>query len=81
MSTGKKIIVAVAILILVEALTCYAYSLLWLGEGQPKNAGDPRLDGWARVCIGAMLFEFLAFLAFVCWTALTVKSSSQEVVR
>jgi len=44
MSTGKNVIIAVALLILVEALTFYAYSLFWLAEGQPKNHGRPTIE-------------------------------------
>ena len=82
MSTGKKVIIAAAILVLAEALTFYVYSLLWLAEGQPKNHGDPRSNAWARVCIGAMLLELLLFLwPFFRWIARKGTAPDREAVR
>lgn len=53
----KRILAAMLVLVVVEALTFYAYSLLWLAEGQPQRAGDPQLRRWAFVCIAAMVIE------------------------
>jgi hypothetical protein len=72
MRTRKKVIIAVGVLVLVEALTFYAYSWFWLAEG-PMLPDDPRLtrlNGWALVCLSAMLLELLAFLlALFYWLA------------
>jgi hypothetical protein len=60
MSTTKKVIVAATILVVLEALTFYAYSLLWLADGQPQNQGSRSLNTWAWVCIAAMVLEVVA---------------------
>ena len=45
-----------------EAATFYAYSLLWLTEGQPQRYGDPTLNALAWLCLVAMLAWFVALL-------------------
>jgi len=53
----KRIFTAILVLVVVEALTFYGYSLAWLAEGQPQRAGDPQLNRWAFVCLAAMVIE------------------------
>lgn len=82
MSTGKKLLVSLAALVVAEALTFYAYSLLWLAESQPKNHGDPQLKAWAWLCLGAMLLELVIFLvAFFRWHARAGQAPGQESAR
>jgi hypothetical protein len=56
------IVAAVFGFFVAEAATFYAYSLLWLAEGQPQRHGDPTLKALAWVCIGAALAWFVALL-------------------
>ena len=56
------IVVAVFAFLVAEAVTFYAYSLLWLAEGLPQRPGDPTLKALAWVCLAAMLAEFVALL-------------------
>ena len=68
MSTGKKLLLALATLVVLEAFTFYEYSLLWLAEGQPQNSGSRSLKAWAWVCIAAMALELVAVpLVFFRW--------------
>jgi len=53
----KRTLIAILILMVVEALTFYGYSLVWLAEGQPQRAGDPQLRRWAFVCLAAIVIE------------------------
>ncbi len=56
------VLVAVVAFLVAEALTLYAYSLVWLKEGQPGRHDDPMLKALAWVCLGAMAAEFVALL-------------------
>jgi hypothetical protein len=59
MSTAKRTLLTLASLVVLEGLTFYAYSLLWLSEGQPQNHGSRSLNAWAWVCIAAMVLEII----------------------
>ena len=61
-SRSKKVVVAVFAFFVAEAVTVYAYSLLWLAEGQPQHHGDPTFNVLAWVCFAAMVAEFVALL-------------------
>jgi hypothetical protein len=50
-------VVASAVLLIAEALTLYAYSYLFLVEGQPQWHSDPNLKTLAWLCIIAALLE------------------------
>ena len=60
----KNIVIAVVVLLCLEAITFYCYSWLFLLEGQPNRHGDPRLKALAWLCLGAMVIEIAAFF---CW--------------
>ena len=80
MSTGKKILVALASLVALEALTFYAYSLLWMADGQPQNYGIRSLNAWSWVCIAAMVLEIVAVpLAVFRWVGRSRLSSERGV--
>jgi len=53
---------ALFVFLLAEAATFYAYSVLWLAEGQPKHHGDPVLKALAWVCLGGMALEACALM-------------------
>lgn len=59
------LIVAVVGFALAEVLTFYAYSPLWLAEGQPGRHGDPTLNLLAWIALGAMATELVAFVYVV----------------
>ena len=65
----RPVMIAVAAFafLVAEAGTFYAYSLLWLAEGQPQHHADPTLKVLAWFCLAAMLAEFAAFLYSVVW--------------
>lgn len=67
----KSVALAIAVFLILEAVTFYAYSWLFMVEGQPARHGDPQLKAWAWVCLGMMLVEFLAV---VFWIARICKS-------
>ena len=55
----KRTFAAILVFVVVEALTFYGYSLIWLAEGQTQRPGDPQLKRWAFVCLTAMVIELL----------------------
>jgi len=67
MSTRKKILLSVAGLVALEALTFYAYSVLWLADAQPQGSRSLTLGAW--VCIAAIVVEAVAALAVFRWSA------------
>ena len=66
-SSLAKFVIALAILIVAEAVTLYAWSFLLLLEGEPRRHDDPQLQMWAKVCGTAMLLEFLAFAGWLVY--------------
>lgn len=70
-SRTKSVVLAVAVFLLLEAITLYAITFLFMLEGEPSRHGDPKLKAWAWVCLGAMLAEFIVF---VFWIARICKS-------
>jgi hypothetical protein len=63
-----KFAMAFGALILAEVVTLYAWSFLFLLEGETRRHGDPQLQLWAKVCCAAMVFEFLGFAGWlVCF--------------
>jgi len=56
--TGQLIAV-VAGWVLAEAVSVYALTFLFMLEGQPQRHGDPRLQAWGWVWLGAMLLELV----------------------
>jgi drug/metabolite transporter (DMT)-like permease len=66
MASGKtkKIVLGTVVFILAEAVTFYAYSILFMLEGEPRRHNDPTLKALAWVFLAGMALEFVAFL---CW--------------
>lgn len=46
---------------ILELVTIYAYSLVWLADAQPQQSGSTQLRTVAWFCLGAMLLEFFGF--------------------
>lgn len=59
MSTAKRVLLGLVGLFVLEALTFYAYSLLWLAHGQPQNSGSASMTAWAWGCLVGMLLELI----------------------
>ena len=57
-----RLLAAVFAFLVAEVVMVYAYSLVWLAEGQPQRAGDPTLNVLAWVCLVAMVAWFVALL-------------------
>ena len=57
-----KIIAVVIAFGAVELITFYAYSLIWLKDGQLEYSGDPLLRLLGGLCLFAMLIEFVVFI-------------------
>ncbi len=76
-SRTRSSVLAVVALIVMEALTLYAYSFLFLLEGQPARHDDPTLKAWAWVLLAAMVMELLG--AF-CWMVWARRQRSREAV-
>jgi len=74
-SSLAKFVIAVAILIVAEAVTLYAWSFLFLLEGEPRRHDDPQLQMWGKVCGAAMLLEFLAFVG---WLVFLLRQPQQD---
>jgi hypothetical protein len=64
---SKSVVMAVLTLILLEAATLYAYSFLFLLEGQPARHGDPTLKIWAWILLIAMILQAVCFVCWVAW--------------
>ena len=59
---AQSVVIVIAAFIFLEMLTLYGYSWLFLLEGEPHRHNDPQLNTWAKILIGAMFAEFLAFI-------------------
>ena len=57
-----RFLAAVFAFLVAETVTFYAYSLVWLAEGQPQRAGDPTLKALTWVCLVAMVAWLVALL-------------------
>jgi hypothetical protein len=60
MSRTRKLVLVLAALLIAEALTLYAYSLLWFRSVQPGVTVGPGLNALAWICIAAVPLELLA---------------------
>jgi hypothetical protein len=67
MTQRSKSLLALLTLILSETATLYAYSFLFLLEGQPARHGDPALRAWAWILLGAMILEAVGFICWIVW--------------
>ena len=54
-----KIIFVLAASVVLEIATFYAYSRLFMIEGQPQRHSDPGLKLWAWLSLAAMFLELL----------------------
>lgn len=59
-----QILSTLVLLVVVELLAFYGWSLLFLAEGAPTNHNFPHLNALAWLCIGAAL---LAPVVFIVW--------------
>ena len=62
MTKSIKIITVGIVFGALELITFYAYSLIWLKEGQLEFHGDPVLQLLAWLCLLAMLIELVVFI-------------------
>jgi len=76
-SATAKMVIAVAGLLVFEAINLYLYSILFLLEGQPQQHGNTHLRAWAWVCIASMLIGLLLFV-YVVGRILTSKQHSDD---
>ncbi|PYK59131.1 MAG: hypothetical protein DME21_13995 [Verrucomicrobia bacterium] len=68
-SKSKPTVIAVVALVVLEALTFYAYSFLLLLEGQPARHDDPTLKAWAWVLLAAMVLELFGAFCWIFWAS------------
>ena len=61
-----RILSALVLLVVVELLAFYGWSLLFLVEGAPANHGSPLLNALAWLCIGAALLAPVVFIVWLC---------------
>ena len=70
--------IALGAFILAEAVTIYAYSWLFLLEGEPRRHDDSRLQLWAWIYMAAMLLELAAFLFWLGFLRRSIESSPAD---
>ncbi len=61
----KSVLVAVVLFAILEAITFYIYTWLFMLEGQPLRHADPQLRRYASICLAAMFVELLGGLLWI----------------